>query len=102
MALPSGKGDIVPPPTMRPIMGDTRGLVITQQRAHVHNNPQRRALAEPRSDAAARASGSGKARLAHHAGAHDQPNVRNAVEHLQRADLHCTRGAHRGVERGDP
>jgi hypothetical protein len=41
----------------------------------VHDDPERRALAQPRHDVAARAGG-GTSRLAHHAGAHDESHVR--------------------------
>ena len=51
-------------------------LVRPQQRAHMHNDPERRALAQPRHDVAVRAGGAGKSRLAHHAGAHDKSHVR--------------------------
>jgi hypothetical protein len=53
---------------------------MTQQRAHMHDNPERCALAQPRHYVAARARRrAGPARLAHHAGAHDAPHVRHAV-----------------------
>ena len=42
----------------------------------MHNDPERRALAQPRHDVAVRAGGAGKSRLAHHAGAHDKSHVR--------------------------
>jgi hypothetical protein len=50
-------------------------LVRPEERAHVHDDPERRALAQPRHDVAARARSAGPSRLAHHAGAHDESNV---------------------------
>ena len=50
-------------------------LIRPQERAHVHDDPERRALAQPRHDVAARAGGAGTSRLAHHAGAHDESHV---------------------------
>ena len=50
-------------------------LVCPQERAHMHDDPERRALAQPRHDVAARAGGSGTSRLAHHTGAHDESHV---------------------------
>ena len=41
----------------------------------MHDDPQRRALAQPRHDVAARAGSAGTSRLAHHAGAHDESHV---------------------------
>ena len=45
----------------------------------MHDDPERRALAQPRHDVAARAGGAGTSRLAHHAGAHDESHVRHEV-----------------------
>jgi hypothetical protein len=70
-------------------------LVRPQQRAHVHDDPERRALAQPRNDFVARAGGSGPSRLAHHAGAHDESHVwleevrcvAHAREHTRRVKI---------------
>ena len=45
----------------------------------MHDNQQRRALAQPRHDVAVRVGGVGASRLAQHAGAHDEPDVGNEV-----------------------
>ena len=45
----------------------------------MHDNPERRALAQPSYDVAACAGGAGTSRLAHHAGAHDESHVRHEV-----------------------
>jgi hypothetical protein len=45
----------------------------------VHDDPERRALAKPRHDVAARAGCAGTSRLAQHAGGHDEPHVRHEV-----------------------
>ena len=50
-------------------------LVSPQERAHVHDDPERRALAQPRHDATVHVRGVGTSRLAHHAGAHDESHV---------------------------
>ena len=50
-------------------------LVSPQERAHVHVDPERRVLAQPRHDVAMRAGGAGPSRLAHHASAHDESHV---------------------------
>jgi hypothetical protein len=42
-------------------------LVCPEERAHVHDDPERRALAQPRHNVAARAGGAGTSRLAHDA-----------------------------------
>ena len=54
-------------------------LVSPQERAHVRDDPERRPLAQPRHDVAARVGGGGPSRLAHHAGAHDESHVRHEV-----------------------
>ena len=51
-------------------------LVCPQERAHVHDYPERSALAQPRHDVAVHIRGVGTSRLAHHAGAHDESHVR--------------------------
>jgi hypothetical protein len=62
-------------------------LLLPQQRAHMHNNPQRRALAQPRYDVPMRTRRTGPARQAHHAGADDEPDVRNKeVNRIQKAN----------------
>ena len=60
-------------------------LVFPQERAHVHDDPERRALAKPRHDVAVRVRGAGTSRLAHHAGAHDESHVRHEVVRCVRA-----------------
>ena len=50
-------------------------LECPQERAHVHDDPERRALAQPRHDVAERAGGAGTSRLAQYAGAHDEAHV---------------------------
>ncbi len=42
----------------------------------MHDDPERRALAQPRHDVAAHAGGTGTSRMAHHAGTHDESHVR--------------------------
>ena len=54
---------------------ETSFLVCPQERANVHDDQKRRALAQPRHDVAVRAGGAGTSRLAHHAGAHDESDV---------------------------
>ena len=41
----------------------------------MHDDPERRALAQPRHDVADHVRGAGTSRLAHHAGAHDESHV---------------------------
>jgi hypothetical protein len=43
--------------------------------ARTHDDPERRALAQPRHDVAVHVRGSGTSRLTHHAGAHDESHV---------------------------
>ena len=43
----------------------------------MHDDPERRALAQPRHDVSVRVGGAGTSRLAHHAGAHDESHVRH-------------------------
>ena len=58
----------------------------------MHDDPERRALAQPRHDVAARAGGAGTSRLAHHAGAHDESHVRHEVVRcVARARKHTRR-----------
>ncbi len=54
-------------------------LICPQESARVHDDPERRALAQPRDDVAARAGGARTSGLAHHAGAHDESHVRYEV-----------------------
>ena len=55
-------------------------LQFTQQCAHVYDNPERRALAQPGHDVTTRfVRGASPSRLAHHADAHDESNVRQEI-----------------------
>ena len=45
----------------------------------MHDDPERRALAQPRHDVAMHVRGSGPSRLAQHAGARDESHVRHEV-----------------------
>ncbi len=57
-----------------------RALVFAQKGAHVHGDPERRALSQPRGDLVRIERRAARlARLAHHAGAHDELNV-NRIE----------------------
>ncbi len=42
----------------------------------MYDDPERRALAQPRHDAGVHVRGAGPSRLAHYAGAHDESHVR--------------------------
>ena len=52
---------------------------IAEQRAHLHDDPERRALTQPCHGVVARARSACPTRLAHHAGAGNTPNVGHAV-----------------------
>ena len=68
----------------------------------MHDNPERRALAQPRNEVAASAGGGGPARLAHHAGAHAESHVR-LVEVPQHSNARAAvPHAHGRVQRGAP
>ena len=54
-------------------------LVLSQKRTYMHDDPERRAFAQPRRDVAARAGCEGPARLTHHADTYDESHVRNEV-----------------------
>jgi hypothetical protein len=73
-------------------------LRIPQQRERVHDDPERRALAQPRHDVADHVRCAGTTRLAHHAGAHDESHVwleevlsdeRNKHEHREASPQGC-------------
>ena len=58
----------------------------------MNDDPERRALAQPRHDVAAGAGGAGTSRLAHHAGAHDDSHIRHEeVRCVARATKHTRR-----------
>ena len=58
----------------------------------MHDDPERRALAQPCHDVAVRTRGAGTPRLAHHAGANDESNVRHE-------EVRCVAHAHSDAPR---